>query len=116
MEEKRYQIPPDLTVGKYIGGWSFGELLLIGGTSIAAIVILSRYGLSGSAVSAVPVAIAVLCRRYDSGSGYTAPIHTLLVMLRWFAADMTGNMDMSLRRHLRLDEGTEVADEKEENA
>ncbi len=115
MEEKHYPIPPDLTIGDYIGGYTWLELGIIAVTGIIAIVALSSISLSfGVFLAAVPFAIAILCRRHDSGTGYTNAFSGLLAMLRYSFADLMGNMDFSLRKMLQLDK-QELAEKVGEN-
>lgn len=90
------------------------EIGLIAVTAVIAIVLLSNIGLKAVASVTIPVALAILLRRQDHGTGYTNAARTLFLMLRYNIAAAYGSMDFSLRRHLQLDRQEMTGEEEED--
>ena len=94
----RYPIPPDLTQGRYIGGFTGGELMLIGTLILFAVLMLSATGSPRALLWGVlPAAIGFLLHRQDNGYGYVAAGRPLWVMLRYLLGDLAGCQRVSLR-------------------
>lgn len=107
-EVPRYPIPPDLTMGRYIGGYTMAEITVIGTLALLCLLCISvTKSWSALPFSAIPAALAVLLHRRDNGYGYINPARTLWVQLRYFLADAYGAEQFSLRQYWkkgRLDE------------
>lgn len=103
-ERTSYPIPPDLREGRYIGGYTWPELMIVGGTALAVFMLANiTKSFQTLVLGAFPAAAAFLFRRQDRGFGYINPAHGIWVATRYYLTAQYGTQMFSLRRHLQLD-------------